>query len=266
MILANPTPVIDSHCHLDRLSPEVTGGDLSAFIHSSHRQNIQHMLCVCINLQDFSQVLRLAQDFDFISATVGVHPGEPAAFILDPQALLDRAQDSKIVAIGETGLDYHYHQEPLDWQRERFRTHIEVARHLKKPLIVHSRAAKTDTLRILKESHAQDVGGVMHCFTEDWDMAKQALDLNFYISFSGIVTFKSAAELQEVARKVPLDRLMVETDAPYLAPVPMRGKSNQPLYVKYVVDKIATLRQISYESLADHANTNFYRLMAIKTG
>jgi TatD DNase family protein len=216
------------------------------------------MLCVCITLQDFPQMLSVAQNYPHISASVGLHPNETA--VLEPSAddLAKLAQHEKIVAIGETGLDYYRSTGDLGWQHERFRQHIRAAKKVNKALIIHSRQARTDTLRILKEEGAATVGGVMHCFTEDWDMAKAAIDLGFYISFSGIVTFSNAKELQAVAKQVPLERMLIETDSPYLAPVPYRGKPNEPAYVRQVAEYIAQLRNIDVIELADQTTTNFF--------
>src|SRR5699024_3388682 len=193
-------------------------------------------------------------------ASVGVHPGYEAVNQPSIADLLERATHPRVVAIGETGLDYYYQQEPLDWQRERFRIHIQAANQAQLPLIIHTRDAPDDTLRIMQEENAQQCGGVMHCFTENWAMAEAALDLGFYISISGIVTFKNAQQVQEVATKVPLDRLLIETDSPYLAPVPYRGKSNDPSLVVHVAEKIAELLGITVAEVAQSSKENFYRL------
>ncbi|MGE5525235.1 MAG: TatD family hydrolase, partial [Rhodospirillaceae bacterium] len=198
-----------------------------------------------------------------IYASVGVHPD--GTDVRDPSVdeLVSLAQHEKIVAIGETGLDYYRLQGDLEWQRERFRTHIRAAIRAKKPLIIHTRAAADDTIRLMREEGADRAGGVMHCFTESWGVARAALDMGFYISFSGIVTFRNAKELREVARKVPLDRMLVETDSPYLAPVPHRGKTNQPGYVKHTAEEIARLRDVPFEDVARHTTDNFFRLFNI---
>lgn len=256
---------VDSHCHLS--FPELAG-DIDRVVERMAAARVTAALNVCVTLEEFPSVLALAERFPNIVCSVGVHPDYPAAGghdngpIQEPdvETLLRLAAEPKVVAIGETGLDYYRLKEPLDWQRERFRTHIRAARGCAKPLIIHTRAAAGDTLRLMHEEGAGEAGGVMHCFTETWEVARAALDLGFHISFSGIVTFKSATELQAVAEKVPLDRLLIETDAPYLAPVPYRGKSNEPGYVPYVARKIADLRGVSIEKIAQASTDNFYRL------
>lgn len=221
---------------------------------------VGHALCISVTLAEFPQVLAVAEAYDNIYASVGVHPDYEDEGEISVEELVKRAQHPKVVAIGETGLDYFRLTGDLEWQRERFRNHIRAAIEVDKPLIIHTRAAAEDTIRILREENAQMVGGVMHCFTESLDVAKQAIDLGFYISFSGIVTFKNAANLKEVAKQVPLDRILVETDSPYLAPVPFRGKTNQPAYVKYVAEEVAALRGIPFEELAEATTNNFFRL------
>lgn len=225
---------------------------------------MEYFLCVCITLKEFPNVLAIANTYSNISASVGLHPNETD---IDQEPSVEDlcffAQDKKVVAIGETGLDYYRSVGEVEWQRDRFRTHIQAAKRVKKPLIVHTRQARKDTLEILRNEQADRIGGVMHCFTEDWEMAKAALDLNFYISFSGIVTFKNAIEIQEVAKKVPLDRLLIETDSPYLAPNPYRGRPNEPAYVKYVAEFIAELRGIPVQELAARTTENFYKLFAV---
>lgn len=253
--------LVDSHCHLDHLDLTPYSGDLSKALVQARDQGVSHFLCVCITLKDFPAVLNIAKSYPNISASVGLHPNEqdidhePSA-----EELIALSQDEKIVAIGETGLDYFRSTGDVEWQRERFRQHISAAKHVSKPLIVHTRQAKEDTMRILKEEGASNVGGVMHCFTEDWEMARIALDLGFYISFSGIVTFRSAVEIQDVAKKVPLDRMLIETDSPYLAPNPHRGKSNEPANVRYVADYIAQMRGITLDELATQTTDNFFKL------
>ena len=223
-------------------------------------QGIGHMLCVCIDLETFPAVLAIAQRFDNVFASVGVHPNERDGEDPTVERLIALAHDPKVIAIGETGLDYFRNEGDLEWQRERLRRHIQAAKITGKPLIIHSREAKEDTLRILDEEGAAEIGGVMHCFTEDWATAQRAMELNFYISFSGIVTFGSAKELKKVAAQLPLERLLVETDSPYLAPVPFRGKANQPAYVRYVAEYIAELRNTSAETIATASTQNFFRL------
>ena len=254
--------LVDSHCHLDRLDLTPYNGKLEGALENAREHGVGHMLCVCINLENLDDVLTPAHQYDFVTASVGVHPNEHEGEEPDADRLVVLAQDEKIVAIGETGLDYFRSEGDLEWQRERFRQHIAAAKQTGKPLIVHMRDATADTLRVLEEENAADVGGVMHCFVEDWDTAKAAMDMNFHISFSGIVTFNSAKELKEVARKMPLERMLVETDAPYLAPVPYRGKSNQPAYVRYVAEHIAELRNTDVESIATATTDNYFKLFS----
>lgn len=224
------------------------------------------MLCVCIDLEHYAAMRARVAPYQDISISVGVHPNEgpDGAKRREPTVdeLVEFAADPAVVAIGETGLDYHYNDGDLDWQRARFRVHIDAARRCGKPLIIHTRDAREDTISIMREAQADAAGGVMHCFTETWDMARQALDLGFYISFSGIVTFKNAEQLRDVASRVPLDRLLIETDSPYLAPVPYRGRKNEPRYVLQVADKIAELRGLGREEVARITADNFFRLFA----
>lgn len=252
--------LVDSHCHLDRLDLEKLGGDLDSVLAGAAEQGITHMLCVCIDMGNVAAVKALAHRYSNIYASVGVHPTAKDGNEPTVEELLALADDPRVVAIGETGLDYFYAKGELEWQRDRFRRHIRAARQCGKPLIIHTRDAKADTLRIMEEEGAAQPGGVMHCFTEDWPMAERALELNFYISFSGIVTFRTADALREVARRVPLERMLVETDSPYLAPVPHRGKTNQPAYVRHVAEFIAELRGESPETIADITSGNFFRL------
>jgi len=221
---------------------------------------VTHMLCVCIDMDNFPAVLGLAQRYPQVFASVGVHPNEKDTRDPEVQELVALAQAAKVVAIGETGLDYFHGEGDLEWQRQRFRRHIRAARECGKPLIIHTRDAREDTISIMREEGAAEAGGVMHCFTEDWAMAEQAMELGFYISFSGIVTFRNAEPLREVARQVPLQRMLVETDAPYLTPVPYRGKSNQPAYVRYVAEHIAEIRGESLETIAAVTTANFFTL------
>jgi TatD DNase family protein len=253
--------LVDSHCHLDQLDLKTHADSLANALTQAKNQGVGHMLCVCITLENFPDVLQIAKSYPNISASVGLHPNEQDV-PLEPTAedLIALAQDEKIVAIGETGLDYFRSTGDVEWQRERFRQHIRAAKNLKKPLIIHTRQAKDDTLKVMREENAAEASGVMHCFTEDWATASAAMDLNFYISISGIVTFKSAVEIQDVAKRVPLDRLLIETDSPYLAPNPHRGKSNEPAYVRYIAEYIAELRGISVAALAEATTENFFRL------
>ena len=252
--------LVDSHCHLDRLDLAKLGADLDGVLASARQHGVTHMLCVCIDMDNFPAVVALAERYPQVFASVGVHPNEQDTRDPNVRELLELAQPAKVIAIGETGLDYFHGKGDLDWQRERFRRHIRAARESGKPLIVHSRNAKEDTLRIMREEQAEEIGGVMHCFTEDWDMAQQAMELNFFISFSGIVTFRNADQLREVARRMPLERMLVETDAPYLTPLPYRGKSNQPAYVRYVAEHIAGVRDEPLETIAQATTQNFFTL------
>ena len=225
------------------------------------RENqVTHALCVSVNLGDFPQVLALAAAHAHLYASVGVHPDYPDVAEPSVDDLVRLAQHPKIVAIGETGLDYYRLTGDLEWQRARFINHIRAARECRKPLIIHTRAAAEDTIRIMQEEGAGVAGGVMHCFTETWEVAQAALDMGFYISFSGIVTFKNAKSLKEVAQKVPLDRMLIETDSPYLAPVPFRGKTNEPGFVKHVAEEIARLRSCDTAVIAQHTTNNFNKL------
>lgn len=249
--------LVDSHCHINFEPLRTRIPDL---LGNAARNDVRYMLCVSVNLEDFPEVLALAKDHHEVFASVGVHPNERGGREPDSGELVSLASDPDIVAIGETGLDYFRSKGSLDWQRERFRTHIQAARAIEKPLIIHTREAADDTMQILQEEGASHAGGVMHCFAEDWRIAQQALDIGFYISFSGIVTFNSAAAIQEVARKAPLDRILVETDCPYLAPVPHRGKTNQPAYVRHTAGFVAELRGMDLEELASATTDNFFTL------
>ena len=250
---------VDSHCHID--FPELVD-DFPGVMSRAHDSGVGHLLCVSVNLQDFPAMLQLADRSENISASVGVHPNTPLEVTEEPSVdtLAALADHPKIVAIGETGLDYYRTSCDVDRQRERFARHIRAARCVQKPLIVHTRSASGETIELMKSEGARGAGGVMHCFAEDWDTAKAALDEGFYISFSGIVTFKNAQTLRDVAKKVPLDRILVETDAPYLAPVPFRGKTNEPAYVKHTAECLAEIRQMDLDSFADLTTDNFFRL------
>ncbi len=254
--------LVDSHCHLDRLDLTPYNGQLEGALVEAQAAGVSHMLCVCIDLEHFNDVLTPAKQHANIFASVGVHPNEELQQEPDIETLVQLAQQSEVVAIGETGLDYYWNKGDLEWQRERFRTHIAAAKQCAKPLIIHMRDATQDTLKVMREESAGDIGGVMHCFVEDWEVARQAMDLNFHISFSGIVTFKNAQALKEVAQKMPIERMLVETDSPYLAPVPYRGKPNQPAYVKYVAEHIAELRNVSVEEIGERTTDNFFNLFS----
>ena len=248
---------IDSHCHLD--FPELAGRLPEVF--ARMRDNaVTHALCVSVNMEDFPKVLALAEAHPHLYASVGVHPDYPDVTEPSVDELVRLAHHPKIVAIGETGLDYYRLTGDLEWQRQRFRNHIQAAIECSKPLIVHTRSAADDTLRIMQEEGVQAVGGVMHCFTESWAVAEAAIALGFYISFSGIVTFKNAKALKEVAQKVPLERMLIETDSPYLAPMPFRGKTNEPGFVKHVAEEIARLRGCELKVIAEQTSLNFNKL------
>jgi TatD DNase family protein len=252
--------LVDSHCHLD--FPELSG-KLPAVLDAMAANGVTHALCISVNLPDLSRVMQIAADHPNLFASVGVHPDyedTPDPTVEDLVALAARP---KVVAIGETGLDYYRLTGDLSWQRERFRRHIRAAREAAKPLVIHTRSAPHDTLAIMREERASEAGGVMHCFTESWEVAAAAMDLGFHISFSGIVTFKNAQALKEVARRVPLERMLIETDAPYLAPAPFRGKTNQPAYVRHVAEEIARLRGIAVEKIAAATSGNFFRLFGV---
>ncbi|GBU09252.1 DNase [Gammaproteobacteria bacterium] len=255
---------IDSHCHLDRIDLSEFNHDFSKLISNATASNVSHILCVSISLDKWQAMADLVAPFENIFLSVGVHPSEIKASLPSYAEIFNYAQDSRVIAIGETGLDYHYGLDAKINQQAAFIMQIEAAIKLNKPLIIHTRSAQKDTLAIMKEHNARDSSGVMHCFTEDWDMAKQCLDLGFYISFSGIISFKNAAQIREVAQKMPLDRVLIETDAPYLAPHPHRGKINQPAWVKYVAQALADVRQISLEEIATATSHNFKELFKIK--
>ncbi len=252
--------LVDSHCHLDLLDLPSYPGGLTGVLDAARAQGVTRFLCVSINLEHYPRMHALVERCAEISVSVGVHPNERGGHEPTVTELVELAARPGVVAIGETGLDYFRSEGDLEWQRERFRTHIRAAKQSGKPLIVHSRDAAEDTLKILQQEGAGEAGGVMHCFTGDREMASRAMDLNFHISFSGIVTFKSAQELMEVARRMPLERMLVETDCPYLAPVPHRGKPNQPAYVRYVAEHIAELRAEPYEQIAAATTQNFLTL------
>jgi TatD DNase family protein len=252
--------LIDSHCHLDRLDLKPYEGSFACMMEQTLAAGVGHMLCVSIDLESYPAMRERVAGYPQVSVSVGVHPNEQGRRDPSPEELVQLAGDPKNVAIGETGLDYYRSQGDLEWQRRRFRNHIEAARVCGKPLIVHSRDAADDTLRILREERAAEVGGVLHCFTGDWAMARAALDLGFYISFSGIVTFDNADDLREVARKLPIDRLLIETDSPYLTPVPHRGRPNEPRFVAAVAERVAGLRGMAPEDLVASTGEGFVRL------
>lgn len=250
--------LIDSHCHLDMLSDQE--GGIEQAINQAKANQVDHILCISIDKASCHRVLDIVQDEAYLSASIGIHPNVDQQEQFTVEELVTLADQDKVIAIGETGLDYFRSEGDLEWQRDRFRVHIEAAKQLKKPLIIHTREAREDTMTILENEQARDAGGIIHCFTENWETAKRALDIGFYISLSGIVSFKNATALQEVAKKLPLDRLLVETDSPYLAPVPHRSKPNQPAFVKHVAEHIAELRGESFEHIAQTTTNNFHQL------
>ncbi len=252
--------LVDSHCHLNMLDTEKRS--VADYIDAATENGVSHLLTVSTVPEDFAQLITLAETYANVTCSIGVHPNEMPELTVSEEELVTAARHPRVVAIGETGLDYYRSEGDLSWQQQRFRCHIAAAKTLQKPLIVHTRQAREDTLTILREEHASEVGGVLHCFTEDWQMAKQALDIGFYISFSGIVTFKNATELQQVAKQVPADRFLIETDCPFLAPVPKRGKPNEPAYVRYVAEFLAELRGTDFATIAQQSHDNFYRLFA----
>lgn len=254
--------LVDSHCHID--FPDLAER-LPELLSRMQTNGVGYAVCIGVNLEDFPRVIALAEAHPQLYATVGVHPEYTDAEEPDLARLLKLADHPKVIAIGETGLDYYWQKDKPEWQRARFRTHIRAALACNKPLVIHTRESADDTLRLLEEEGAQAVGGVMHCFTENWEIAKRALDLGFYISFSGIVTFKNALVIKDVAKKTPLNRVLVETDSPYLAPVPYRGKQNQPSYVLHVAEEIARLRGISLDEVASATTENFFRLFKTAT-
>jgi TatD DNase family protein len=248
---------VDSHCHIN--FPELAA-DLDGLLAAMRFNAVTHALCVSVNLETLPQVLQIAERFPNVYASVGVHPDNQGGEEPTVARLIDLAAHPRVVAIGETGLDYYRLEGDLEWQRERFRHHIRAARITGKPLIIHTREAAKDTLRIMHEEQAASVGGVMHCFTESQAVADAAMEMNFLISFSGIVTFKNAIELKHIVRQVPLERMLIETDSPYLAPVPNRGKINQPAFVRHVAEEIAKLKEVSIEVVGKATTNNFFRL------
>ena len=252
--------LVDSHCHIPMLAKDM---EVSEVIANAKALGVEHMLCVSVDLETYPEILSLAEEHERIYASVGVHPNTTMQDEVSQETLVELAANEHVIAIGETGLDYFRSEGDLEWQRDRFRTHIKAAKSVNKPLIIHTRNVGEDITRILEEEGADEVGGVMHCFVEDWETAQKAMDMNFYISFSGIVTFKNAKEVQEVAKQVPLEQMLVETDSPYLTPVPYRGKPNQPGYTRYVAEFIAELKGISFEQVAEQTTTNFFNLFNI---
>jgi len=266
--------LVDSHCHLDRLQTSAYDNGLEGAIAAAKERDIAYMLCVCISADNRQAVVDIANKYPGIFASVGVHPSDVTGDVLSVEELCAWATDvlgedekreapvaaDKIVAIGESGLDYYYSGEKADWQKQSFSNHLIAGAELGLPVIVHTRDAREDTLALMQQYASREHAGVMHCFTESWEMAEAALKMNFYISISGIVTFKNAQDLREVVKKIPLEKLLVETDSPYLAPVPYRGKSNEPKYVREVAEYIAELRGLSFDELAEITTSNFFNL------
>ncbi len=257
--------LVDSHCHLDRLDLARFEGGLAGVLDAAAAHGVTRLLSVATDLESWPALVRLTEPYPRIALSVGVHPSEDGGRSPTVAELVALGREPRVVAIGETGLDYYYGRDSAVRQRDWFRVHIAAARELGKPLIVHTRDARADTLHILEEENAAEVGGVLHCFTEDWAMAERALELNFHVSFSGIVTFRSARQIQDVARRLPAGRLLVETDSPYLAPVPRRGRPNQPAWVRHVAEFVAQLRGESLEHVATVTSANYSRLFGVGT-
>lgn len=255
--------LIDSHCHLDCIDLENFDNNFDTLVQQTRKAGVSHMLCVSINMQSYPAMLEHVRPYDDISVSVGMHPMADEDENFNADMLLQLAQDEKVVAIGETGLDYYYHKGDPSWQLSQFRTHIQVANQVNKPVIIHTRDAGDDTLMVLREENAKQCSGVIHCFTETMDFAEQAMDLGFMISFSGIVTFRNAEALREVAKAVPDENILIETDSPYLAPVPHRGKQNQPAYVRHVAECLAEIRGTSVEHIESISAQNFSRLFKL---
>jgi len=251
---------VDSHCHLDCIKLDEFEDDFDVLIQRCLDAGVEHMLCVSIDMHKYPHMLEQAQRYPQVSVSAGVHPMAEQEENVDAKVLKQIASNEKVVAIGETGLDYYYNKGDKQGQQERFRTHIQCAVELDKPVIVHTRDAGKDTLGILKQENAEKCGGVIHCFTETMEFAEKALELGFMISFSGIITFRNAEALREVAKQVPDSQLLIETDAPYLAPAPFRGKQNYPAHVKHVAQKLADIRNTSIEHIAEVSKDNFYRI------
>jgi TatD DNase family protein len=254
--------LVDSHCHLDRIDLTEFDGSFARLMEANREAGVDHMLCVSVDIESFPNMRDLVAPYHEVSVSVGVHPDAGDCREPDASELVELASQNEAVAVGETGLDYYHSKGDTEWQRERFRTHIQAARQAELPLIIHSRDARDDTIAILREEGADTVGGVMHCFTEDWAMAQQAMELGFYISISGIVTFRNAVNVRDIARRVPSDCLLIETDSPWLAPVPHRGKTNRPAWVADVAAYLAELRGEDRAMLEDRTDENFFRLFS----
>ena len=255
--------LVDSHCHLDCIDLAEFDNKFDNLIKHTLDAGVEHMLCVSINLKEYPEMLEKVRAYPTISVSAGMHPMADETDEFSIEYLTQLATDDKVVAIGETGLDYYYHKGNPDWQQERFRAHIQVANKVNKPVIIHTRDAANDTLDILRGENAEKCGGVIHCFTETQEFAEHAMELGFMISISGIVTFKNADALRKVAKSIPDDKLLIETDSPYLAPIPHRGKQNQPAFVHHVAETLADIRNTSVEHIAEISRNNFYRLFNI---
>ena len=251
---------VDSHCHLDCIDLSDFDDNFENLIQHSIDAGIEHMLCVSINLQKYPGMLDKVRAYPNISVSAGMHPMADESDVFTVDYLSTLAKDEKVVAIGETGLDYYYHKGDTQWQLQRFRSHVQVANEVGKPVIIHTRDAGDDTLMVLREENAEKCGGVIHCFTETQKFAERAMELGFMISISGIVTFRNADSLRAIAKTIPDDRLLIETDSPYLAPVPYRGKQNQPAYVNKVAETLAEIRATDIEHIAEITRENYYRL------
>ena len=255
--------LVDSHCHLDCIDLSDFDNSFDKLVQHTQQSGVEHMLCVSINLKQYPAMLDKVRDYPTISVSAGMHPMADESDEFSADYLTELALDEKVIAIGETGLDYYYHKDHPLWQQERFRAHIQVANKVNKPVIIHTRDAGEDTLEILKQENAERCGGVIHCFTETQDFANQALELGFMISMSGIVTFRNADTLREIAKTIPDDRLLIETDSPYLTPVPHRGKQNQPAFVQHVAETLAEIRNTSVQHITEISRNNFYRLFKL---
>ena len=254
----------DSHCHLDRIDLGDHDNSFAQLLENIRSEQVTRMLCIAVNLESFDAMHAKIRAHEHIYCSAGVHPGYEKVEEPTVEGLCQMADTEKVVAIGETGLDYLNSKDDMAWQRTRFSIHVEAAKQCSLPLIIHSRHAKQDTLDLLREQNAGTVGGVLHCFTEDWDMARQAIDLDFYISISGIVTFHQAQNVREVAKKIPADRLLIETDSPWLSPAPFRGKTNHPGRVRFVAEKLAEIRGVNLQTLAKTTYQNTNRLFKLK--
>lgn len=252
--------LVDSHCHLDCIDLSDFDNNFDKLIQHTLNSGVEHMLCVSINLVKYPGMLEKIKDYPFISVSAGLHPMADESDEFSVEYLTELSQHEKVIAIGETGLDYYYHKDDPQWQQDRFRAHIQVANKVNKPVIIHTRDAGNDTLKILEQENAENCGGVIHCFTETKNFANRAMEMGLMISISGIVTFKNASALREIAKSIPDDFLLIETDSPYLAPIPHRGKQNQPAFVRHVAETLAEIRNTSVEEIAEISRNNFYRL------